>query len=68
MYLWRFSLGGYNFEAGKYQHEGLTIGESYTEAVEGLEKWYGDDIVNLYIEPATDEYEPYLLNSKYENE
>ena len=65
MYFWKYKVVGCESEVGEYIHEGLIHGGNFTEAVDNLENYYGNEICNLYIEVAGEENDPYLLETQY---
>jgi hypothetical protein len=65
MCLWKFKISGWAKDVGEYEHEGLILGQNFTEAVDNLENYYYNEIQRLYIEPIGEEGEPYLLNKQY---
>ena len=66
MYFWKFKIEGWASDVGEYTHEGLIYGENFTEAVDNLENWYGNEIESLCIECVGEKDEPYLFNQQYE--
>lgn len=66
--LYRFKIEGYADDAGEYEHEGIVYGETMTDAVSVLDDWYEDEMCVLTIERATENDEPYLLKTEYEEE
>ncbi len=65
MYFWKYKVEGWEQEVGEYIHEGLIYGENFTEAVDNLENWYGNEISSLSIEYVSEKGEPYLLDTQY---
>lgn len=65
MYFYKYKVNGYGEDVGEYIHEGLVYGMNFTEAVDILENYYDNEIINLYVEPAGEEDSPYLLNEQY---
>lgn len=65
MYLWKYKVEGWESEIGNYIHEGLIHGGNFTEAVDNLENYYGNEICSIYIEGVGEENDPYLLNEQY---
>ena len=65
MYFWEYKIKGWNQEVGEYTHTGLIYGENFTEAVDNLENWYGNEISSLSIECVGGKDEPYLLDKQY---
>ena len=63
MSLWKFKIDGWDEEIGGYVHEGLIDGENFTEAVDNLENYYGNEINSLCIEPVDC---PYFLSQQHE--
>ena len=61
MCFWEFELTGYGSDIGEYNHTGLIWGNNFADAVSALEKWYGDEICKLTIEPYSEEGQPYLF-------
>lgn len=66
MYFWKFKIEGFENEVGNYKHKGLIYGENFTEAVDNLENYYGNEICALHIEPIGEVGEPYFLEQQYE--
>lgn len=66
MYFWQYKIEGWEENTGKYIHKGLVLGGNYTEAVDNLEDYYGNEICSIYIERVADKNEPYLLSQQYE--
>jgi hypothetical protein len=66
MYFWQYKIEGWEENTGHYVHEGLIHGGNYTEAVDNLEDYYGNEIWSIYIECVGDKNEPYLLSQQYE--
>lgn len=65
MYFWKYKIEGWEAEVGDYTHEGLIYGGNFTEAVDNLENYYGNEICSIYIETVGEEDTPYLLNEQY---
>ena len=65
MYLWKYKIEGWDAGVGQYIHEGLIHGGNFTEAVDNLENYYGNEICRLCIEVAGEENDPYLFNQQY---
>ena len=65
MSFWKYKVVGWEAEVGEYIHEGLIHGGNFTEAVDNLENYYGNEICNLYIEVAGEKNDPYLLEAQY---
>ena len=66
MYFWKYKIEGWETDIGAYIHEGLIHGENFTEAVDNLENYYGNEICSIYIEGVGEKNDPYLLNEQYE--
>ena len=65
MYFFRYKLTGYEQSVGGYTHEGLVYGENFTEAVDNLENYYGNEIEDLYLQYEGEADQPYVLNEQY---
>lgn len=65
MFFWKFKIEGWEAEVGSYVHEGLIHGENFTEAVDNLENYYGNEMNSLHIEPIGEKNEPYFLSQQY---
>lgn len=64
MFFWKFKIMCWASDIGEFVHEGLTYGATFTEAMESLESWYGDEIMEVYLECITEDGEPYVLNEE----
>lgn len=65
MYFWKYKVEGWEAEVGNYIHEGLIHGGNFTEAVDNLENYYGNEIYSIHIEVVGEENDPYLLDVQY---
>lgn len=65
MYFFKFKMNGWEDTVGEYEDEGLIYGENFTEAVDNLENYYGNNINSLYIEAIGDKGELYLFDKQY---
>ena len=65
MRLWEYKITGYGVDVGEFIHEGVIYGQNYVEAVDCLENYYMNEINTLYIEPAGDTDEPFVLKEQY---
>lgn len=65
MYFWKYKVKGWEENIGEYIDEGLIHGGNFTDAVDNLENFYGNEICSIYIEAVGEENEPYLLNERY---
>ena len=67
MYFWKYKIEGWASDVGEYTHEGLIYGENFTEAVDNLENWYGNEIESLCIECVGGERRTLLVQSTVRN-
>lgn len=67
MWLWKYKVAVYDEQVGEYKEKGVVCGEALNDAVEQLSTYYGDDLLNLYIEPAGDCEDIYVLESTYKD-
>lgn len=66
MFFWKYKVTCYGPDVGLYTNHGLIHGGNFTDAVDNLENYYGNEICNLYIEPSGEENDPYLFDEQYE--
>lgn len=68
MFMWKYTVYCYGGkDVGDYTETGISYGENLKEVAGHIESWYGNEIMKIEIEVASENGEPYVLNRTVQN-